>query len=146
MAKFMAGVSLLFLLATSVGLTACGAGGISEAAVASAEDVDLGKTLVADEWEATLTQPPQKEKIVGEGDITYQAEGTYLIVFVDVKNSGQALQVVPRDLLTIVDGQNQEVKATKSAVQVAYILPHNMELLLDSPLQAGERPGERYHL
>jgi hypothetical protein len=135
--RFLAGVSLM-LLWCLVSLTACGGGEESETVVASAEDVEIGKTLQGGDWEAVLTKPPEQAKIVGEGDITYQAEGTYLIVFIKVTNSGQALQVVPRELLKVIDGQNKEFKATQSAVQVAYILPRKMELLLDSPLPAGE--------
>jgi hypothetical protein len=135
--RLIAKVGLL-LLWCIVGLTACGGGEETEAVVASAEDVEIGKTLQGGDWSAVLTQPPEQAKIVGEGNITYQAEGTYLIVFIKVTNSGQALQVVPRELLKVIDGQNQEFEAVKSAVQVAYILPRKMELLLDSPLPAGE--------
>jgi hypothetical protein len=135
--RLMAGVGLI-LLWCIVGLTACGGGEGSEAVVASAEDVEIGKELQGGDWKVALTKPPEQVKIVGEGDITYQAEGTYIIVFIKVTNSGQALQVVPRELLKVTDGQNQEFSATQSAVQVAYILPRKMELLLDSPLPAGE--------
>ena len=75
---------------------------------------------------------------MGSGDITYQAEGDFLIVFAQVGNQGQEMQVVGRDLFTVRDSQGGEYKPVKSAVQIAYVLDHGMEPSLDSPLAAGK--------
>lgn len=120
-------------------LVACGGGGSSaEPVTADAANVDVNKPLQAGEWEIELLKAPEKIKVVGEGDITYQADGEFLVVFARVSNHGQAMQVVGRDLFVVRDGQGQEYTPVKSAVQVAYVLQHGMEPALDSPLAAGK--------
>lgn len=119
-------------------LVACGGGGSSEPVVADAEGVAVGTPLLAGDWEVTLLKPPEKIKLVGSGDITYQAEGDFLVVFATVGNQGQEMQVVGRDLFTLRDGQGQEYSPVKSAVQIAYVLEHGMQPSLDSPLPAGQ--------
>jgi hypothetical protein len=118
-------------------LTACGGGSSSGPVMADAERVDISKPLQVGDWEIELLKPPEKIKVVGKGDITYQAEGEFLVVFAKVSNHGQVMQVVGRDLFITRDGQGQEYKPVKSAVQVAYVLEHGMEPSLDSPLAAG---------
>jgi hypothetical protein len=128
----------LMLLLCGAGLTACGGGDDEAPAVASEEDADIGKAIRSQAWEAVITRPAQKVRIVGEGDITYQAEGTYVIASVKVTNLGEELQMIPRELLRLRDAQGREYEATQSAVQIAYILPRSMDLLLDSPVDPGE--------
>lgn len=104
---------------------------------ADADNVDINKPLQVDDWEVELIKPPEKVKVVGAGNITYQAEGEFLIVFARVSNHGQEMQLVSRDLFVARDEQGREYTPVKSAVQVAYVLQHGMEPSLDSPLAAG---------
>jgi len=130
----MAGLALLFCTA---GLTACGGGKGPTAAAASAEKAAIGKTIKAGDWEVTLSGASEKLKIVGKAEITYQAQGTYVIVPVKVKNMGTAMQLLPSTDIELRDAQGRKFPATVSAVQVAYALPRGMGLLLDSPVEAG---------
>ncbi len=131
---------LMLLVLSFLCLMACGGGGEDGNTKAVAEDVDLDQIIQSEDWSAKITQPSEQAQLVGEDKIVYQAEkGIFIFVFVEVENLSQALQVVPRDLLTLVDSQGNEYKATKSAIQVAYILPRDMALLLDSPMKAGEK-------
>lgn len=127
------------LLLCGAGLTACGRGGgeMSMPIVASEEKAEIGKAIRAGDWEVMVTKPSEKLNIVGKGEITYQPEGIFVIVFVKVTNLGKDLQMIPRELLRLRDAQGREFHATKSAIQVAYILPRGMELLLDSPMAPG---------
>lgn len=130
----------LVLLLCGAGLTACGGGGDEESmpVVASEQDAEIGKPIQSQAWEVMITRSAQKLRIVGEGEITYQAEGIYVIVPVKVTNIGEELEMIPRELLRLRDAQGQEFQATQSAIQVAYILPRSMDLLLDSPVASGE--------
>src|SRR5262249_35703724 len=67
--------------------------------------------------------------------------GVFIIVFLKITNLSGDQQVVPRDLFKISDGQGQEFKATKSAIQVAYVLKKGLQPLLDSPI-AGKQTRE----
>jgi hypothetical protein len=117
----------------------CGGGsGSTETVVADAEGAAVDTPLVAGDWEVTLLKPPEKIRVVGSGNITYQAEGDFIVVFAKVDNQGQEMQVVGRDLFTLRDGQGQEYNPVKSAVQIAYVLEHGMQPSLDSPLAAGQ--------
>lgn len=129
-------MTLLVLLALLGGMAACG-GGNSGPVTADAAAVETGVPLTTGDWEVVLLKPTEKIKVLGSGDITYQAEGDFVVVFATVTNHGGDMQVVGRDLFVIRDGADQEYKPVKSAVQVAYILEHGMELSLDSPLAAG---------
>lgn len=130
---------VLFLMSCCLSiLVACGGGSSGEPVTADAASVDVNKPLQAGDWEIELLKAPEKIKVVGEGDITYQAEGEFLVVFAKVSNHGQAMQVVGRDLFVARDGQGQEYQPVKSAVQIAYVLQHGMEPSLDSPLAAGK--------
>lgn len=124
------------ILGSLLVLAACG-GGSSGPVTADAAQVQTGTPLTAGDWEIALIKPPEKIKVVGSGDITYQAEGDFLVVFATVSNHGQAMQVVGRDLFIVRDGQGQEYTPVKSAVQIAYVLQHGMQPSLDSPLAAG---------
>ena len=120
-------------------LVACsGGGGSSNPVVADAEDVEIGTPILAGDWEVALLKPPEKIKFVGSGDITYQAEGNFLVVFANVANQGQEMQVVGRDLFAVRDGEGQQFAPVKSAVQIAYVLEYGMQPSLDSPLAAGQ--------
>ena len=130
----------LVLLLCGASLTACGRGEgeTSTPVVASQADAEIGKAIRSQAWEATITRPAERLRIVGEGDITYQAEGIYVIVPVKVTNLGEELQMIPRELLRLREAQGQEFEATQSAIQIAYILPRSMDLLLDSPVDSGQ--------
>ena len=130
-------LGLIVLLCGTMVLSACGGGGSGPVA-ATAEDVQTGTPLQAGDWQIELLKAPEKIKVVGKGNITYQAEGDFLVVFAKVTNQGQAMQLVSRDLFLVHDGQGNEFEPVKSAVQVAYVLQHGMEPSLDSPLAAGQ--------
>lgn len=133
------GYTLFLIVCCFSVLAACGGGGDSAAPVtADVENVDIGSTLQAGGWEVELLGPPERVKVIGEGDITYQATGDYLVVFARVSNRGDTMQVVGRDLFVALDAQGQAYKPVKSAVQIAYVLQHGMEPSLDSPLAAGK--------
>jgi hypothetical protein len=130
----------VFLIACCLSiLIACDGGESSPGPVtADTQNVDIGIPLQAGDWKVELLKPPEKIKVMGKGDITYQAEGEFLVVFAKVNNHGQVMQVVGRDLFIVRDGKGQEYNPVKSAVQIAYVLQHGMEPSLDSPLAAGE--------
>jgi len=127
-----------------LGLVACGGGdGETKAAVGSAEDAEIGKAIRSGDWEVELTGPAEKQQMIG-GDvgggtaITYQAQnGVYVIVPVRVTNHMKEMDVVPRDLLVLVDDQGNQAPACHSTIQVAYVHMFEIDLLLDSPLPAG---------
>ena len=106
--------------------------------VASEEEAEIGRAIQSQAWEVMVTKPSEKLSLVGKGDITYRAEGIFVIVFVKVTNLGKELQMIPRELLRLRDAQGREFEATQSAIQIAYILPRGMELLLDSPMASAE--------
>jgi hypothetical protein len=111
--------AISLILCCLIVLAACGGGGSSsEPMSADVEGVEIDTPLQAGDWEVTLLKPPEKIKVVGSGDITYQAEGDFLVVFAKIDNQGQAMQVVGRDLFTVRDGDGQEYKPVKSAVQM----------------------------
>ena len=134
----------LVLALCVLGLVACGGGdGETEAIVASAEDADIGKVIRSGDWEVELIGPAEKQQMIG-GDvgggtaITYQAEnGVYVIVPVRVTNNMKEMDVVPRDLLVLVDDQGNQALGCHSTIQVAYVHMFEIDLLLDSPLAAG---------
>jgi hypothetical protein len=118
-------------------LAACGgSGGEPTPVAAAAEQVETGKTIQANNWTAELIGPPEQIKVIGEGNITYQADGNFLVVFLKLTNQGDQMQVVARDLFKVRDGQGQEYDPARSAVQVAFVLQRGMQLSLDSPLAA----------
>jgi hypothetical protein len=130
----------LVLLLCAAGLVACG-GGDGEASmriVASEEKAEIGKAIQFQGWQVMVTKPSEKLKLVGKGEITYQPQGIFVIVFVKVTNLGKELQMIPRDLFRLRDAQGREFEATQSAIQIAYILPRGGELLLDSPMDPEE--------
>jgi ABC-type Fe3+-hydroxamate transport system substrate-binding protein len=127
--------TVLVLLALLVLMAACG--GNSGPATADAAAVDTGVPLTAGDWEVELIKPTEKIKVVGSGDITYQAEGDFVVVFATVTNHSGEMQMVGRSLFVVRDSAGQEYTPVKSAVQVAYVLEHGMELSLDSPLAGG---------
>lgn len=134
----------LVLALCVLGLVACDGGdGETEAIVASAEDADIGKVIRSGDWEVELIGPAEKQQMIG-GDvgggtaITYQAEnGVYVIVPVRVTNHMKEMDVVPRDLLVLVDDQGNQAPGCHSTIQVAYVHMFEIDLLLDSPLAAG---------
>jgi hypothetical protein len=126
----------LILLAGLALVAGCGRGD-DDAASANAAAAEIGKVIKSDQWQAELIKPPEQDGVVGEGNITYQSEnGVYLIVFLKVTNLTATQQVVPRDLFMVSDTQGQAFQATKSAIQVAYVLNKGMQPLLDAPLAA----------
>ncbi len=136
--KWRRGGALLLIGCCLLVLAGCGGQGSSGPTTADAAKVEAGTPIQAGDWEVSLLKPPEKIKIVGSGDITYQADGDFLVVFAKVTNRGQAMQLIGGDLFTVRDGQGQEYEPVKSAVQIAYVLEHGMEPSLDSPLAAGK--------
>jgi hypothetical protein len=124
-------VGLAFLLCAA-GLTACGA------EEADPSKADIGKTLRAGNWEVTLAELPEKRDVVGEEGITYQAEGTYLIAFLQVSNTSEDILLFPPDLVKVRDSQGREFVSTTSTPQFAYQQTHrDLVLLIDSPVPGG---------
>jgi hypothetical protein len=124
-------------LLTAFLLSACG-GGESAPVAATADQVETGTPLQSGDWVVELTAPPEQVKVIGEGNITYQAEGTFLVVFLKITNQGSTLQIVPRNLIKVRDGEGQEYNPVRSAVQVAFVLQRGTGISLDSPQPAGE--------
>ena len=133
---------LLLCLAAALALAACGGGGGSEAA--DAEALDLSATIEGDGWKVNLADAPEKHLILGKGNITYQAESgnIYLLVFLELANTGTVLKVVDRSLLQVRDAAGNEYSASISAHQVAYLEQDGSKegytIVLDSPLQPGK--------
>ena len=133
---------LLLCLAAALVIAACGGGGGSEAA--DAEAIDLSATIEGDGWKVNLAATPEKHLILGKGNITYQAESgnIYLLVFLDLANTGTVLKVVDRSLLQVRDAAGNEYGASISAHQVAYLEQDGSKegytIVLDSPLQPGK--------
>ena len=134
--------ALILCLAVALVATACGGGGGSEAADADA--IDLSATIEGDGWKVNLADTPEKHLILGKGNITYQAEdgNIYLLVFLDLSNTGTVLKVVDRSLLQVRDATGNEYSASISAHQVAYLeqdgSKEGYSIVLDSPLQPGK--------
>lgn len=134
--------ALILCLAVALVATACGGGGGSEAADADA--IDLNATIEGDGWKVNLADTPEKHLILGKGNITYQAEdgNIYLLVFLDLSNTGTVLKVVDRSLLQVRDAAGSEYSASISAHQVAYLEQNGSKegysIVLDSPLQPGK--------
>jgi len=130
-------LTVLVLLLCVASLVGCSGGQASTSGKASADKATIGKTLRAGDWEVTLTGVSEKIKVVGQGDITYQAKGIYVIVPLKVKNVGSDMQLLAASDIALMDAQGNEFQPTQSAVQVAYGLPRGMEIIMDSPLGAG---------
>ena len=134
--------ALLLCLVFALAAAACGGGGGGEAA--DAEAIDLSATIEGDGWKVNLADAPEKHLILGKGNITYQAEdeNIYLLVFLDLSNTGTVLKVVDRSLLQVRDAAGNEYSASISAHQVAYLeqdgSKEGYSIVLDSPLQPGK--------
>ncbi len=134
--------ALFLCLAVALATAACGSGDGSEAADADA--IDLSATIEGDGWKVNLADAPEKHLILGKGNITYQAEdgNIYLLVFLDLSNTGTVLKVVDRSLLQVRDAAGNEYSASISAHQVAYLeqdgSKEGYSIVLDSPLQSGK--------
>lgn len=105
-----------------------------------ASSVSLDETITGSEWQITLTELPEKENVVGEAGVTYQAKGVYLIVYLQVSNLADETRLFPPDLAKVTDAQGQEFITTSSTPQFAYIQTQpqrGLELLIDSPVPAG---------
>jgi hypothetical protein len=97
---------------------------------------EVGKVVSSEDWEIEIIGPAEKVKVVGEGDITYQAEGIYVVVPVRVTNRAADMRLFPKSLLGLEDDRSRRFAPTSSSIQVAYALPRHIELLLDSPIAA----------
>lgn len=134
--------ALFLCLAAALATAACGGGDGGEAADADA--IDLSATIEGDGWKVNLADAPEKHLILGKGNITYQAEdgNIYLLVFLDLSNTGTVLKVVDRSLLQVRDAAGNEYSASISAHQVAYLeqdgSKEGYSIVLDSPLQPGK--------
>ncbi len=134
--------ALFLCLVFALAAAACGGGGGGEAA--DAEAIDLSATIEGDGWKVNLADAPEKHLILGKGNITYQAEdeNIYLLVFLDLSNTGTVLKVVDRSLLQVRDAAGNEYSASISAHQVAYLeqdgSKEGYSIVLDSPLQPGK--------
>jgi hypothetical protein len=114
-------------------LAACGSGGEAEA-----DEADIGKTLQASGWEVTLSALPEKSDVVGEEGITYQPQGVYVIVFLEVTNTNDDILLFPPKLPVVTDSQGREYLSTTSTPQFAYWQSRmDLELLIDSPVPGG---------
>lgn len=107
----MLGRSVGILLVLGVLLAAVVACGGGSSGPVVAEAAETGVPLTAGDWEVVLLKPTEKIKVVGSGDITYQAEGDFVVVFATVTNHSSDMQVVGRSLFVIRDSGGQEYAA-----------------------------------
>jgi hypothetical protein len=124
----------LLILLCGASMSSCKA---TRAAVASADRAEVGRMMEAEGWEVTLIGLSEKVQIVGWGEITYRADGVYIIVPLKVQNKGAEMRLLPQSQIQLRDAEGRQFRPTLSAIQVAYALPRDMELLLDSPFAAG---------
>ena len=120
--RFVAGVSLL-LLACVLSAAGCGGGAAATPEVTLGDSPDVGKVLRGQGWVAKLLAQPEQTKQVGEGASdartemdemgrgrsgTREAEGMWLILSIEVVNETGEMAFLPKDLLTVTDGQGRE--------------------------------------
>lgn len=123
-----------------VSLASCGRGGDADLSeVVEADSAEAGKTIRSDEWAATLVSAPQLAKMVGSGpeidrslvgDVatdnsapaggrqgSLAAEGTWLVLALEITNETGDLAMLSKRLLKVVDAQGTDYP-------VADAMPH----------------------
>ena len=139
---FYAGLVCLLVITA---LAACGGGegngeGASDGAVASEDQAEIGKAVGSGGWEVTVTGLSEKINMIGTGEIVYQAEeGVFLVVPVMLSNASAEMDVPPVDLFIVQDAQGGEHEPTGSTIQIAYILIKEGEIVMDTPMAAGDK-------
>jgi hypothetical protein len=122
---------LVLLLACLTVLAACG-GSASPASssMQTASKADVGLTVQAQGWEATLLDLPQKTKQVGSGTGTAgewgdvgvrEAEGIWLIAPVRLTNTADEMQMLPGNLLKVRDGKGREFPTAARPVHATHV-------------------------
>jgi hypothetical protein len=76
-------------------------------------------------------------KVVGE-TFTYQAEGTYLIIPLEVTNMGEEQSLFTGDLLQLTYDGGEVAPRAEDGAQFAYIYEETSELLYYDPFAAGQ--------
>jgi hypothetical protein len=127
---------VLVVLASMLGLSACGGGGDKP----SADLADLNKPVKVDIWQITLKGLPEKANVIGSSGISHTAEnGTFVIIPAEVVNTGPDIALFPDDLIFLKDSQGREWKLTSSTPQFTYKQEHpEVDLLMDSPVSGGQ--------
>ena len=137
---------MLVLSATSCGGQEPGDAGAAEpvaaepaVAVVVAEDAEVGKILQSDEWSVSITQQPEKPELVGSGPVvesfertmrsvdmdaagighagSIAAEGTWLVVAIEITNDLDDLTMLTRGVLKVTDAQGGEYEAAPNVIQ-----------------------------
>ena len=107
--------------------------------VVKAEDAEVGKTIRSDEWTVTLTDQPEKPELVGSGPVvesfertmrsvdmdaagighagSIAAEGTWLVVSIEMTNETEDLAMLTRQALKVIDAQGREYVAAPNVIQ-----------------------------
>ena len=127
-------------------LVACAAGSDNQGkgpVLSDPEKADIGESIEAENWRLTLLGPSEKLALLGEGQIVYQAEGIFVVVPTKATNTGTEIDLLESGVygtpVKVRDSQGREFRAVKSAPHVAYEMARgNVDLLFDSPLQAGK--------
>jgi hypothetical protein len=143
-------VVALLILASLLGLSACGGGGAS--VKASAKDAEVGKDLQADNWKVTLKGVAEKVKVVGQGTGqgggTYTADGIYVAVPVTLANNASDTRLMPgQGFFLLRDDQGKQYELTEQNPQIAYVrdLQGIRVALIVTPIDPGV-PQDGYFL
>lgn len=145
--KCCAGLLTLMLALSAM---SCGQQGGEEeeaasALVVKAENAEVGSSIRSDEWEVTLTAPPEQSKRVGAGALLdesgegrsgmsfdasdpgwgqrgiREAEGIWLVLTVEVTNAAGDLAMLSKKLFTVTDAQGREHPVAETSMQFLII-------------------------
>ena len=110
------------------------------APVVKAENAEVDKSIQSEEWAVTLVAPPEQTKVVGTGEDVdsssfrhssdpglgqrgnEQAEGTWLVLDVEITNESDDLAMLSKRLFTVVDDQGGEYPVGETTVLFVTIL------------------------
>ena len=127
---------VLVLLASMLGLSACGGGGDKP----TTSQADLNKPVKVDIWQITLKGLPEKDNVIGGSGISHESEkGTFVVIPAEVINKGTDITLFPSDLVYLKDAQGRDWPLTSSTAQFTYMQTHsNYDILMDSPVPGGQ--------
>jgi hypothetical protein len=129
---------LLVVIVCIAFLVACsGAAGSGKPDVSKAE---IGKTVTSSNWKITLKGVPDAQQVIGGGGVSKQSDnGVFIIIPVEVTNSGSDIVLFPDDLIFLQDSSGKQWKLSSSTPQFAYKQNHaEVDILMDSPVSAGD--------
>ena len=96
----------------------------------------MGETASSGEWTITIIGPPETAKVVGR-TLTYQAQGTYLIIPLEVSNTSAEQRLVSGDVLKLYHG-GERAPLGEDGAQFAYLYQEKLDLLFYDPFQPGQ--------